>query len=446
MVYYILIVFSLYRYFLDEGLKMAKYFLIAGLAACVCLFINFPVAFSYYSLLNMLILAVMAFTYRSFSGKHEVRCDVIIPAFNEGRHIFETVKSVMASKYRNFRIVVIDDGSSDDTRYWIQLAEKSYPDTVTAVYFDKNRGKKHALAAGIQASDSEIIITIDSDSVIDENAIENILKPFANEKVGAVAGNINVQNLDQGLIPKMMDIIFVFSYELLRTAQSQFGSVLCTPGALSAYRRSAVEPLLERWLNQKFLGSYTSIGEDRALTCLLLREKWDVVYQETAKAYTNMPVKYKDLCRMLLRWVRGDIRENILLSPYVTSTFSITDPKSVGLIFHFIIFNISTFAPIVILPLLVLYGAVNPAYFIAIAPYFLFVTVLWSVLPMMVYMRKKTMKYAFHSITYSLFAMIGLSWIPCWSILTLNNNKWLTRNGNAELEEDKSKALETKKI
>jgi glycosyltransferase involved in cell wall biosynthesis len=151
---------------------MTKYLLIAGLAACVCLFITFPVAFSYFSLLNMLILAVLAFTYRPFSKRHEVRCDVIIPAFNEGRHIFETVKSVMESKYKDFKIIVIDDGSSDDTRYWIQLAEKSYPDTVTAVYFDKNRGKKHALAAGIQASDSEIIITIDSDSVIDENAIE----------------------------------------------------------------------------------------------------------------------------------------------------------------------------------------------------------------------------------------------------------------------------------
>ncbi|MBQ4328621.1 MAG: glycosyltransferase [Lentisphaeria bacterium] len=425
---------------------MTKYILIAGLAACVCLFINFPVAFSYFTLLNMLILAVMAFTYRPFTGKHEVSCDVIIPAFNEGRHIFETVKSVMASNYRNFRIVVIDDGSSDDTRYWIQLAEKTYPERVTALCFDQNRGKKHALAAGIGASDSEIIITIDSDSVVKEDAIENILKPFADEKVGAVAGNINVQNLDQGLIPRLMDIIFVFSYELLRSAQSQFGSVMCTPGALSAYRRSAVEPVLEKWLKQKFLGSYTSIGEDRALTCFLIRDKWDVVYQETAKAYTNMPVRYKDLCRMLLRWVRGDIRENILLSPYIASSFSVTDPKSVGLIFHFIVFNVGTFAPIVTLPLLILYGVVNPAFLLAMAPCFLFVTVLWSVLPMMVYMRKKTVKYAFHSITYSVFALIGLSWIPCWSILTLNNNKWLTRTGDKELEEDKSKALETRKI
>ena len=80
---------------------MTKYFLIAGLTACLLLFINFPVAFSYFSLLNMLILAIMAFTYRSYEKKHEVKCDVIIPAYNEGRHIYETVKSVLASNYKN---------------------------------------------------------------------------------------------------------------------------------------------------------------------------------------------------------------------------------------------------------------------------------------------------------------------------------------------------------
>ena len=427
---------------------MTKYFLIAGLTACLLLFINFPVAFSYFSLLNMLILAIMAFTYRNSEKKYEVKCDIIIPAYNEGRHIYETVKSVLASNYKNINVVVIDDGSSDDTRYWMKLAEKHFSGMITAVYFDRNRGKKHALAAGIRASNADVIITIDSDSVVDKDAIANILKPFADPQVGAVAGNINVQNLDQGLIPKLMDIIFVFSYELLRSAQSQFGSVMCTPGALSAYRRSAVEPVLDQWLEQKFLGNYTSIGEDRALTCLLIRGKWDVVYQESAKAYTNMPVKYKDLCRMLLRWVRGDIRENILLSPYVVKNTSISDPKSLGLIFHFIVFNVGTFAPIVILPLLLAYYVVNFSYFLAFAPYILLVMVLWSVLPMLVYMRKKTLKYAFHSVTYSLFSLIMLSWIPCWAIVTLNNNKWLTRGGNNadNAKDEKSEALQAEKI
>ena len=103
------------------------------------------------------------------------------------------------------------------------------------------------------------------------------------------------------MIPKMMDVGFMFGFELIRSAQSLAGCVLCTPGALSAYRKSAVLPLVDEWLNKTFCGKKTVIGEDRELTCMLLKNKWEIVYQESAKAYTNMPVTYINLCKMLLR-------------------------------------------------------------------------------------------------------------------------------------------------
>ena len=83
---------------------MKKTLLILALIALACLFSTYPLVFSYFSLLNMLVLAVMAFTYRSCKNKCDYRCDVIIPAFNEGRHIFDTVKSVMESEYKNIRL------------------------------------------------------------------------------------------------------------------------------------------------------------------------------------------------------------------------------------------------------------------------------------------------------------------------------------------------------
>lgn len=225
-----------------------------------------------------------------------------------------------------------------------------------------------------------------------------------------------------------MDIIFVFSYEFLRSAQSQCGSVLCTPGALSAYRKSAVVPLIEEWLNKTFLGKKTAIGEDRELTCMLLKNKWDVVYQETANAYTNMPVTYINLCKMLLRWVRGDIRENILMFKYVVNNVSIRSIKSIGLTFHYIIFNIGVLSPVVMLPFIVLYLIFNFVTSIFLLKYVLVMIVLWSILPMIIYIRKKSLKYSIHSLTYSVFSLVFLLWIPLFAILTLNNNKWLTRN------------------
>ena len=395
-------------------------------ALLLLLIVHFPVIFSYITLGYMLIVSVIAFTYKTFESSHAPGCSVIIPVYNESGHIYETVKSVMNSDYDNFEVIIVDDGSTDDSRDWIEKAKNEFKNIKT-YYSPQNRGKKHALAKGIELAENEILITIDSDSTIKENAMRNIVKPFANEKIGAVAGNINVKNINEGIIPKLMDIIFVFSYEFLRSAQSRCGSVLCTPGALSAYRKAAVLPLVDEWLEKTFLGKKTVIGEDRELTCMLLKNKWDVVYQESANAYTNMPVTYTNLCKMLLRWVRGDIRENIMMFKYVLNNISLRNIKSIGLTFHYIIFNIGVLSPIVMLPVIIVYLIFNFLTSIFLAKYVIIMIVLWSILPMIIYTRKKSLKYSFHSLTYSLFSLIFLLWIPLYAILTLNNNKWLTR-------------------
>ena len=130
---------------------------------------------------------------------------------------------------------------------------------------------------------------------------------------------------------------------------------------------------------------------------------------------------------MLLRWVRGDIRENILMLKYILNNFSLSNVKSVGLTFHYVIFNIGVLSPIVMLPLLTVYLIFNFFTSVFLLKYVIMMIVLWSILPMIIYTRKKSLKYSFHSITYSLFSLLFLFWIPLYAILTLNNNKWLTR-------------------
>ena len=405
---------------------MKKILLCIAALLLLALIIRFPVIFSYITLGYMLIVSVIAFTYKPFKGEHAPGCSVLIPVYNESRHIYETVQSIMASDYKNFEVIIIDDGSTDDSRYWIEKAKNEF-DNIKTYYCEKNGGKKHALAKGFELAENEIFVTIDSDSIIAQDAMRNIVIPFENPEVGAVAGNINVKNIKEGLIPKLMDIIFVFSYEFLRSAQSKCGSVLCTPGALSAYRRDAVMPLVTEWLEKTFLGKKTVIGEDRELTCMLLKNKWEVVYQESANAYTNMPVTYVNLCKMLLRWVRGDIRENILMFKYVLNNCSLKHIKSIGLTFHYIIFNIGVLSPVVMLPFIILYLIFNFITSVFLLKYVMMMIVLWSILPMIIYIRKKSLRYSIHSLTYSLFSLVFLLWIPLYAILTLNNNKWLTR-------------------
>ncbi len=89
--------------------------------------------------------------------------------------------------------------------------------------------------------------------------------------MAAVAGKVLVLNRYSGLITRLLAVRFFLAFDLGRAAQSRFGAVLCCPGALTAYRRSAVMAVLGRWSTQTLLGEPCTIGEDRALTTWLLR-------------------------------------------------------------------------------------------------------------------------------------------------------------------------------
>lgn len=391
-------------------------------------FISFSFFISYFTLAYFLLISLIAYTYRPSGGSYKPSCDVIIPAFNEGRHVYKTVKSVSACDYDpdKLNIIVVDDGSTDDTAEWIRRAAAEDP-RVKTIFMGKNSGKKHALCAALEASSSEVVVTIDSDSVIEKEAISRIVKPFSDIRVGGVAGNVRVSNIRDGVIPQMMDIIFVFCYEFLRSSQSKCGTVLCTPGALSAYRRSAVMPVMEAWLKQRFLGEYTSIGEDRALTCLLLRREWRVVYQSSAVAYTKIPGGYCDVCKMLLRWIRGDIRENILMFPYVFRKFSLFNLRLLGLQLHYIAFNLGIITPIFFIPVLIVYVVFHFSESMFVCSYLMLLTLMWAIVPAMIYAKRYSLFKSLYAFVYSIFSMFCLSWIPLYAVLTLRNNKWLTR-------------------
>lgn len=391
-------------------------------------FIVFSVFISYFTLAYFFLISLIAYTYRPFKDSIEPSCDVIIPAFNEGRYVYDTVQSVLECDYpaEKLNIIVVDDGSTDDTADWIRRAAAESP-RVKMILLEKNSGKKHALYAALKTSSSEIVVTIDSDSTIDKNAISQIVKPFVDKRIGAVAGNIRVSNIRDGIIPQMMDIIFVFCYEFLRSSQSKCGTVLCTPGALSAYRREAVTPVMEAWLNQRFLGEYTSIGEDRALTCLLLRHDWFVVYQCSAVAYTKIPANYCNVCKMLLRWSRGDIRENILMFPYVFRKFSLFNLRLIGLQLHYIAFNLGIITPILFIPMLVIHLIFHFYESRFLCSYLILITLMWAIVPAMIYAKRYSLIKSLYAFVYSIFSMFCLSWIPLYAVITLRNNKWLTR-------------------
>ncbi|MDE2464624.1 MAG: glycosyltransferase family 2 protein, partial [Alphaproteobacteria bacterium] len=192
---------------------------------------------------------------------------VIIPAYNEGSMVLRSIQSVAEARFPHDRleILVVDDGSADDTWAHICTAAARYPDLVTPLRHDSNRGKRAALAWGFERARGEFIVSIDSDSVIDRDALLALVAPFCDSRVGAVAGKVLVYNR-RGLIPQMLHARYIMSFDFLRAVESAYRNVFCCPGALTALRASAIRPLVTRWQAQTFLGSPCTIGEDRAMT------------------------------------------------------------------------------------------------------------------------------------------------------------------------------------
>ena len=387
------------------------------------------IIFSGFTLFYFLVQAFLAVFYHPYPVLDEKDLPfvtVIIPAFNEGKQIASTVESVMKADYpeEKFEVIVINDGSEDDTWDWIEKASSRYPGRVIALNHLQNMGKKHALCTGIERAKGEVVVTIDSDSEIVPDALKKIVSPFADPEVGAIAGNVRVMNLKEGCLPKMLDTAFAFGFEFMRAAQSKIHSVLCTPGALSAYRTAAVRPLLNAWKNQTFLGRPATIGEDRAITSMLIRAGWHSGFQSDAFVYTQMPVTYSGVFKMLTRWCRSDIRENLIMLNFAFFNLRHFRFRQLGLQLNVIFASVSIILPLFSIPALLLAVISVP-----LEACLLLATgnILWSTVPAFIYASRYGIKHAHWALVYGFYYLPFLSWIGVYSILTLRNTSWITR-------------------
>ena len=355
-------------------------------------------------------------------------CTVIVPAYNEGRQIALALESVLNSDYpkEKLTVIAVNDGSRDDTWEWIRRSAEESHGRITALNLPKNMGKRNAIHQALLRSDSEIFVTIDSDSEVLASTLRNLVSPFVKDpKIGGVAGSIRVLNLDDGALPRMLDVNFVFSFEFIRSAQSVLRSVMCTPGALSAYRRSAVDPFLQEWAEQTFLGKPANIGEDRAITNILLREGYEVVFQSTAVAFTEMPATYLPLCKMFIRWARSNIRENLAMMEFAFRRIDFRNENLLGMQLNLIMQSIWMFTPLFFLS--------STLYCLSLdAPTFLYsvflVIAIWSTFPSFIYACKYNKKESIWAYVFGFFNFIALSWIGPYSLLTVHRSGWLTRD------------------
>jgi len=361
----------------------------------------------------------------SVSDRELPTCTVIVPAYNEGKQVWDTLMSLEKSDYpkNKIQIIAIDDGSLDDTWNWILDAKNKLGNRLEIFKQPENKGKRHALYHGFNVGTGEVFVTVDSDSIVNTDTIRHLVSPFIIDKnCGAVAGNIRVLNNKKAMLPKMLDVSFVLSFEFVRSAESNLNSVLCTPGALAAYQSTAVQNCLPEWINQTFMGQPSDIGEDRAMTNMILKQGKHVLFQKNAVAYTNVPEEYPGLYKMFIRWGRSNVRESIEMAKYVFTDFRTESKFGIRSLF------ISQFLKIVMSYPLVLFML----FFVLIHPLLFLGSTLLSILifstfSVLFFTNSYKSSEGFWAYSYSILYTFGLFWITPYAIATANRRGWLTR-------------------
>lgn len=379
-----------------------------------------------FMLLYMFVQSLRYKSIKSVSDELLPTCTIIVPAYNEGELVMHTLMSIVESDYpkEKLQIIAVDDGSKDDTWEWMKKAKLILGDRLDIYQQPENKGKRHALYRGFQLGTGDIFVTIDSDSLVKKDTLRNMASPFVvNENCGAVAGNVRVLNNKKAIIPKMLNVSFAFSFEFIRSAQSASGSVLCTPGALAAYRRDAVLNCLPDWINQTFMGKASDIGEDRAMTNMILKQGHHVLFQRNAYVLTNTPEKFKGLYKMFIRWERSNVREALMMSKFAFGKFREGSKAGARIFLLDQLLKTLISYPMTILMLWFLFSHPLLSLSSAILSIFIF-----SSVQAIFYAKRYNVLESFWAYTYSIFYTFTLFWITPYAIATAAKRGWLTRN------------------
>lgn len=266
------------------------------------------ISFLFYSaiLLGMLRLIIFIFLSRRQVKRYkEIQVDpsftpfvsVVIAAYNEEKVICKTVNSILSSDYPAFEILIIDDGSKDDTAVIVQKNYANHP--LVRLIKKDNGGKSSAVNLGFKEAKGEIVVALDADTLIAEDAISLLVNHFKNESVAAVSGNVKVGNKGN-LLTNWQHIEYVTGFNLERRAFAALNCITVVPGAIGAWRKTAVEKV----------GYFKedTLAEDTDITLTLLRNGKKIEFEEKAYAFTEVPEDIKSLAKQRYRWVYGTLQ------------------------------------------------------------------------------------------------------------------------------------------
>jgi hyaluronan synthase len=348
---------------------------------------------------------------------------VIIPCFNESPELVEkSIRSVLAADGHK-QVIVIDDGSTNGVQS--SLAELAAALPIHVHYFPENRGKREALYVAVTQlldDDVEYVVTIDSDTLLEPNALTRVVEPLQRPNVGASTGNVLLLNERENLLTRMIGTYYWVGLNIYKQAQSVIRSVVCCSGCLAAYKAQLLRDVIDEFANQRFLGESCTHSEDRHLTNLVLRRGFDVVYVAEAVSWTETPATVRGFLRQQRRWKRGYIRESAFTLTYAWRTKRL-------LFLQILLWDLT--APFLSFGLrvaLAVTAVENPSLVLRV------ILPSWVVLLLVryIFVPLRAPDKLLGLFLYMVFYECCLYWLNLWALFTVRNKSWVTRQQTAQ--------------
>jgi len=249
----------------------------------------------YLALMFFSIFKVALKTEKQTDNRHfntALKVSIIVPAFNEDVVIERSILSLMHQTYTNMEIIVVDDGSNDKTYRYAKRYEGGRVKVVTK----PNGGKSRAINFGIQHATGDLIMVVDADSRLNDDAVGLMVQYFDDPIIAAVAGSVYVVNQDH-IITRLQALEYIEGLNMVRNGQSLLKMVNIIPGPIGMFRLDA--------LIKVGLYDHDTYAEDCDLTLKLLAEGYAIDFESDAVAYTEAPEQLLDLIKQRYRWTRG---------------------------------------------------------------------------------------------------------------------------------------------
>jgi cellulose synthase/poly-beta-1,6-N-acetylglucosamine synthase-like glycosyltransferase len=359
---------------------------------------------------------------------YEPTITVVVPMFNEGKAIQETLQSLLDSDYpkHKLEVVCMDDCSSDNSYEMAREVARTAGGRLKVLRNRVNLGKRRSINRAVRNSDREIIVSVDSDCTVEPAAMRQLVRRFTSDRIAAVGGHVDIRNKHENWLTRMQVVKYWYSYYFMKNLEWGFRRVMCLSGCLTAYRRSVLvelEPVLE---NRQILGVAIKYGEDRFLTRQIVKAGYLTTMTLEAQCKTFAPNTLSSYFSQQLRWRRSNLVD-------YSGAFSHVWRLNPILAIHFF----AQFAILIAYPLAVIRALASFRFFPALQLH------IYMMVCFGLYYRWKVRKMpkeervgALAFVPLSLLMPITYALLTPLALFTLDSGSWETRGHNVEVAGD----------